>query len=69
MTISNCIFDQIGYKAIEASKVINITSAFNSYRDVGNTYKGQSFPANMIIDFNYNNNNISSIINDNSNFS
>ena len=56
MTISNCIFDLISYKAIEASNVINITSAFNSYRDVGNGYRGQSYPSDIIIDFNYNNN-------------
>lgn len=40
MTISNCVFDLIYSRAINANYVTNITSTFNSFRDVGNYYQG-----------------------------
>jgi len=40
MTLSNCFFDLIYNKAIDANYATNITSTFNSYRDVANRYLG-----------------------------
>jgi hypothetical protein len=51
MTISNCIFDLIYDKAIDANYVTNITSTFNSYKDVANNYLGNNNAANYVIDF------------------
>jgi hypothetical protein len=49
MTISNCVFDLIYDRAIDANYVTNITSTFNSYRDVGNS-RGNS-PVTEVIKF------------------
>ena len=49
MTISNCVFDLIYDRAINANHVINVTSTFNSYRDVGNN-RGPS-PITEVINF------------------
>ena len=49
MTISNCVFDLIYDRAIDANYVTNITSTFNSYRDVGNS-RGNS-PVVEVIKF------------------
>jgi hypothetical protein len=51
MTISNCIFDLIYDKAIDANYVTNITSTFNSYKDVANNYNGSGNAANYVINF------------------
>jgi hypothetical protein len=51
MTISNCIFDLIYDKAIDANYVTNITSTFNSYKDVANHYNGSGNAANYIVNF------------------
>ena len=51
MTISNSAFDSIATNAIVADNSINITSTFNSFRDVGNNYLGTGNAAYPIIDF------------------
>jgi hypothetical protein len=51
MTVSNCIFDLIYDRAIHANHVTNITSTFNSYKDVANNYNGSGNAANYVIDF------------------
>ena len=51
MTISNCIFDLIYNRAIDANYVTNITSTFNSYKDVANEYGGTSNPVDYVINF------------------
>lgn len=51
MTISNCVFDNICASAIDANYATNITSTFNSYRDVGNSYHGTGNGATEIIKF------------------
>ena len=51
MTISNCVFDQIYAQAVDANYVTNVTSTFNSYRDVGNSYNGNGNAGYEIILF------------------
>jgi hypothetical protein len=51
MTVSNCVFDLIGFKAIDTNHATNITSTFNSYRDVCNNYLGIGNAVNYIIDY------------------
>ena len=61
MTVSNCVFDSIYSHAIDADYVINLTSTFNSYRDVGNHYNGAGFPEDYIINFRENSEGCASI--------
>ena len=51
MTVSNCVFDLIAFKAIDTNHAKNITSTFNSYRDVANNYLGIGNAINYIIDY------------------
>ena len=51
MTVSNCIFDLIYGPAILTNYATNITSTFNSYRDVGNGYLGIGTAQDPVIDF------------------
>ena len=51
MTISNCFFDLIYNKAVDANYVTNITSTFNSYRDVSNKYLGIGNAYDYVISF------------------
>lgn len=51
MTISNCLFDSIATNAIVARNSLNITSTFNSFKDVGNDYLGTGNAVVPIIDF------------------
>lgn len=51
MTISNCVFDSIGFEAVKTNHANNIISSFNSYRDVGNNYGGIGSAASYILDF------------------
>jgi len=51
MTVSNCVFDLIAFKAIDTNYAKNITSTFNSYRDVANNYLGIGNAINYIIDY------------------
>jgi hypothetical protein len=48
MTVSNCVFDLIFAQGIETSYATNITSTFNSYRDVAN---GSGVAAYPVIEF------------------
>jgi len=61
MTVSNCIFDLVYSRAIDADYVINLTSTFNSYRDVGNLYQGAGAPDDYNIYFGANSIGCSSI--------
>ena len=61
MTISNCVFDSIYSHAIDADSVINVTSTFNSFRDVGNYYEGTGSPQEYIINFGENSEGCASI--------
>jgi hypothetical protein len=61
MTVSNCIFDLIYSRAIDSDYVINLTSTFNSYRDVGNEYGGTGSAVSPIIYFDTNSVGCSSI--------
>jgi hypothetical protein len=54
MTVSNCVFDLIYSHAIDANYVNNITSTFNSYRDVGNNYNGIGNAVTTIINYDAN---------------
>jgi len=51
MTVSNCVFDLIAFKAIDTNFATNITSTFNSYRDVANNYLGIGNAVAVVIDF------------------
>jgi hypothetical protein len=51
MTVSNCVFDLIYSRAIDANYATNITSAFNSYRDVANGYLGNGNAIDNVIYF------------------
>jgi hypothetical protein len=61
MTVSNCVFDSIYSYAIEGNYVFNLTSTFNSYRDVGNYYNGIGDPQEYIINFRENSEGCASI--------
>jgi hypothetical protein len=54
MTVSNCVFDLINSRAIDANYVTNLTSTFNSYRDVANNYLGIGNAIDNIINFGQN---------------
>ena len=51
MTVSNCVFDSIGDTAIKTNYATNITSTFNSFRDVGNNYLGIGNAIAYCVDF------------------
>ena len=51
MTVSNCIFDLIGDSAIKTNYATNVTSTFNSFRDVGNNYLGIGNAIAYCVDF------------------
>ena len=51
MTVSNSSFDSIASSAIVAKNSINITSTFNSFRDVANDYLGTNNAAYPVINF------------------
>ena len=51
MTVSNCSFDLIYNRAIDANYATNITSTFNSYRDVSNIYLGNGNANDYVISF------------------
>ena len=61
MTISNCLFDSIASNAIIARNSLNITSTFNSFKDVGNDYLGSNNAIVPVIDFTNDNIGCSSI--------
>jgi hypothetical protein len=61
MTVSNCVFDSIYSHAIEGNYVVNLTSTFNSFRDVGNYYEGIGSPHEYIINFRENSEGCASI--------
>ena len=61
MTVSNCVFDSIYSHAIEADYAVNVTSTFNSFRDVGNYYLGIGNPQEYIINFKENSEGCASI--------
>jgi hypothetical protein len=48
MTVSNCVFDLIYSEAIKTNYAINLTSTFNSYRDVAN---GSGVATDPVVDF------------------
>lgn len=55
--VSNSIFAMVGQQAITASvKVQGITSAFNTFKDVGNSYLGAGNAITPILEFNSGNN-------------
>lgn len=51
MTVSHSIFDLVAFKAIDTNNANNLTSTFNSYRDVANNYLGNDNSVSAIIDF------------------
>ena len=51
MTVSNCVFDSIGDTAIKTNYATNVTSTFNSFRDVGNNYLGIGNAIAYCVDF------------------
>jgi hypothetical protein len=61
MTISNSAFDSISSNAIVARNGINITSTFNSFKDVGNNYMGTGNATVPVIDFEMDNTGCASI--------
>jgi hypothetical protein len=61
MTISNNSFDSIANRAIAVENAINVTSTFNSFRDIGNDYLGSGNAAYPVIDFGMNSSGCASI--------